>query len=302
MKKQDFVPVMKKYRNYIILGVASLVLILAALFQYLSFYSFSAEENADAAFENRQRVLFDVESGKLLGKDGKEIGMLNIGKKEEEELPPNAPEISIIISELGVNLGVTKRAIELPKNFGLAFSPYSSESLRLSTIAKDKGHQVFVNVPFAKPGAENTERFSLSSKNNIFKNKQNFRAALSKVQDANGIVLEDAKEFVETGQLKELLAEISVKKLFIVHEEDIEQKISKHAETIELRYQPTTLELEFGSDLEESLKKLEEIATEKGYALGVVKPYASSILLLEEWEKTLKGKGIRFAPVAIEGF
>ena len=324
-----------QYKTHIIWGVLTVILLMALIFQ-LSYYLILKEEapkeiavKADEPHDKEHKDeenhedshQEDIHHDEIKGahKDGhKDEQHENIGEytnghkdtpkeeaKEETQdgpaLPADAPQISIIITELGVNRQATEKAISLPKQVGLSFSPYSTESLSASLMAGDDGHQVFVEIPFANEQIPNSreQKFSLSAENKDFKNRKIFEAALSKVYEPNGVIMASST-FGNLPGAAEISEDLAEKKLVTIINTGLKPEFKKISQKFQLKFRPSSMVIGGSSvdaaSIQEELKKLEEIATEQGKILVFVKPYISVLDEIEKWQEELAEKGFRLTP------
>lgn len=277
----------------IVLAVLSAVFIGMIATQYSS-----KNANLIKAEENKQLVVFDLESGEKTSI----AQIIDPTKKPVEKKPdPTAtaiPElkpgkVSFIISQLGDNPSVVEKAISLPNTFILSFSPYAEQSLELSRNAGADGHTILLDLPVEMENpADAKGNLTLMIENSQFKNLRNFNAALSKVYEPTGILTPENDTFTRSNNFVPLLQEISGRKLFLAYggnSEDVDGKAKEN----DVNLVKVALFIDGSTNLEKQLAELEDIAHRAGYAAVVLKNATSeSLLTIEKWSQGLAEKKI----------
>ncbi len=290
-------------RPFILYALAAIML-LGLLAAMVSGKYSAHKKNMLLAEENNQLVVFELESGNEIG-----VEELFSGKPKTEEhnktaTTPTPPikqaDIMFIIDNLGANKANSERAIELPKEFILAFSPYADLSLELSKSAYDKGHMTLADLPVQlKEAGEIPGNLALNIENNDFKNSRNLDAVLSKIYQPAGVLTPPGDIFTHSNNFNAILHQISQHKIFLAYAgegEDIDTRA--HDNDVELLKVDLVL-TDDAATLEKQLANAETIIAKTGLAVVMIKsPSLESIEEIRKWAEGLKTKNIRLVSSA----
>jgi polysaccharide deacetylase 2 family uncharacterized protein YibQ len=215
------------------------------------------------------------------------------------------PTVSIVVGGLGVGAAKTTDAImKLPAAVTLAFTPYGSDPTKLAERARLQRHEILLQVPMEPfdypdndPGPQ-TLLTTLSTEQNIdrlywhlsrfqgFAGIANFMGARFVVTDAvmQPIIREAAKRGL--GYLDDGSAPRSVAASLAAGQA---MPFAKADFTIDAV--PTAVEID------RALAKLENLAKERGTAVGIASALPISIERIGVWIKTLESRGIMLVPL-----
>jgi len=214
--------------------------------------------------------------------------------------------ISIIIADLGMSQTITEKAInELPKEFILAFSPYSSNLEETMKKSLQKEHENLILMPMEStkyPDKDSGPKL-LSSRLSLTENTSNMNWVLEKGKQSIGVMNFLGSAFLgdkkHVGILFDTLKEKNI--LFV---ENLTTENSQAQETasekgikyfkIDKKIKGDIAKEKFMNQLDE----LEKIAKIKGYAIGIVEPYPLAIDLVRDWSLKLNRKGFTLASLS----
>ncbi|PIR32042.1 MAG: hypothetical protein COV36_05575 [Alphaproteobacteria bacterium CG11_big_fil_rev_8_21_14_0_20_44_7] len=324
------------YKSPLFYGLLVTALIAIFIYMLVETFSLSAEENAKIARIEGQLVLVDLKTLKAVeipqdpkaadskhGSDAKtkehEIAPQTTEQnhqaaiddqkqafKESVKLPPNAPEISIIIAELGINEKLTRQALDkLAPRIGMSFSPYANNSMRLSQIADEKGHMIFVDLPLDTGKTENRDedKLLITADSTDFKNITNMETAFSRILGADGVLIPSEEIVSKTEKFPPLMSIMSDASMAMFYGGPDRERISLMASNNAMHFGYISMSVD--NDLNEDaikakLLELEALAKEKGHAIGIAHTYPVTIEVLAEWQNGLADKGIRLVHPVIE--
>jgi hypothetical protein len=215
------------------------------------------------------------------------------------------PVVSIVIGGLGVGAAKTTDAImKLPPAVTLAFTPYGSDPAKLTERARAQGHEILLQIPMEPfdypdndPGPQ-TLLTSLNSEQNLdrlywhlsrfqgYAGIANFMGGRFVVADAvmQPIVREAAKRglgyFDDGSSPRSVAASIAGAQAMPFAKGDV---------TIDTV--PTAVEIDH------ALANLENLAKERGTAVGVASALPVSIERIGIWVKGLESHGIMLVPL-----
>jgi polysaccharide deacetylase 2 family uncharacterized protein YibQ len=215
------------------------------------------------------------------------------------------PVVSIVVGGLGVGAAKTADAImKLPAAVTLAFTPYGSDPTKLAERARLQRHEILLQVPMEPfdypdndPGPQ-TLLTTLSAEQNLdrlywhlsrfqgFAGIANFMGARFVVTDAvmQPIIREAAKRGL--GYLDDGSAPRSVAASLAAGQAMPFAKADFAIDAV-----PTAVEID------RALAKLENLAKERGTAVGIASALPISIERIGVWIKTLESRGIMLVPL-----
>jgi hypothetical protein len=218
---------------------------------------------------------------------------------------PNAPQIAIVMSGLGVSASGTTDAInKLPGPITFAFLPYGGDLERLTTKAQGSGHELLVEVPMEPfdypdndPGPQ-TLITSASPEQNI----DRLQWAMSRFQRYVGVTnLMGARFAASELSLLPILREIGKRGLIYVDDGSSPRSLaSQIAGGNNLAFAKASVVLDSvpsASEIDRALVRLEGIARNNGIAVGFVGALPVSIERVARWAKTAENRGFALVPI-----
>jgi polysaccharide deacetylase 2 family uncharacterized protein YibQ len=296
------------------------LLVLCALFvALLSFMVFmyyqGVDKARDSANQSVQRMVYDVASKKFLElipsleKDPKtkqesEIAhpksvedespdsLHNGGDENKDGVSPNLPKIAIVITGLGLSKSTTSQILKLPPEVSAAVSPYSHFSGELTAKFKDEGRVVLIDMPMEPDDFPISDAgpYALLNKDKLVQNLANIDWAINRIPSAVGIISPMNEQFTKSDNFEKVIENLHNNKLMAF---TIDRR-AKGAIQANIVIDSVINE----NDIAAKLQELEAIALDKGFAIGIARPYPISITAINGWSATLAGKGIMLAPIS----
>ncbi len=226
------------------------------------------------------------------------------------------PRIAIIIDDLGFSLKQTRQVAALPGPMTLSFLPYPAGVAEQAAFAKSQGHEIFLHLPM-EPGADGEahERLADPGPGALMTSMSNatLRAMLEKnlekIPDIAGVNNHMGSRFTkDRAKLKIVMAMLAERELIFVdsltnggsYGSQIAQKAGLPALTRDV-----FLDADFGkggtASVKAQLAGLERIALEKGEAIAIAHPYATTLEALGPWLVTAPARGFDIVPVSALG-
>lgn len=278
----------------LILSISLLAMIIGAYSQH--------DENVLLAEKNDQIAVFDlttgeeVEASAILHNNPKVVPVKpeETAAKPVEPAPPiKQADVMFIIGNLGLNKTDTDKAIALPAEFILSFTPYAELGLELSKSSYDKGHVTLADLPMQLSDGSETGNLALTVENGDFKNARNLDAILSKTYQASGVLTPPNDIFSHSENFKPILQEIARRKLFVAYAGEGES-IDTAAHDNEVELLKIDIVLEENEALGQQLANVESMVAKSGLIVVMIKsPSAESIDIISKWADTLATKHIR---------
>lgn len=216
------------------------------------------------------------------------------------------PRIAVVVSGLGLAALSTQKAIELPSEVTLSFSPYGRETTTsLSQTARVAGHEIMLDFPMqterypaVDPGPYGI-RSDLSAADNLAR----LATILSKARGYVGL-LGTVRDVVSTDTalivpLIEKLANHGL--LYVAGHTQAPAGMFRIQRNAGVPVLMTNIVLDdriTESHIKTQFARAEDHARTHGYALVVGRSYPITVDLLAEWLKTLDKKGFAVVPVS----
>lgn len=212
---------------------------------------------------------------------------------------PTRPVIALIVTGLGLNHATTGKALLLPEQVSLSFSPYAGQLQLQITRARAYGHEVWLDAPMEPEDYPATDTGPLT----LFRNmKPEERAArlhrlLASATTYVGLVASPGEVFSDYTPMHDVAKEIKARGLLLL----LRSRGYKNPETAShVHYINRSLDMQqagTGPTPAQLLVELEASAKEHGYAIGTVGDAPGLFALISEWSATLEKKGLQLAPV-----
>jgi polysaccharide deacetylase 2 family uncharacterized protein YibQ len=216
------------------------------------------------------------------------------------------PKIAVVIGGLGLGEAVTQAAIDrLPAGVTLAVTPYGSSLQGLVSTARAKGHEVLLELPLEPydypendPGQD-----TLLTGVQAEENPGRLRRVMAKVAGYSGLIGSQGGKFLASeGELQALLRATSGRGLYFIDNGEAEQSIAREVAGAESAPFARGDRLIDRNPTREAIEKefttLEELAKQRGSAIGVAGAYPVTIDRVTAWAASLEEKGIALVPVS----
>ena len=216
------------------------------------------------------------------------------------------PRIAIVIHGLGLAADATDAAIgDLPAAVTLAFSPFSRDLDHWLTLARDTGHEVLLMVPMepeAFPRDDPGPQALLVSLD-AEQNRRRLEWLLARAAGYVGVINGMGSRFTATRvAMSPVLRQIHERGLLFIDAATTPRSVAPPlAEEIGLPFAVSDRvidDIAAPDAIDLRLRELEEIARERGVAVGLGSPYPVTRERLAEWAAGLERKGLVLAPVS----
>ncbi len=213
------------------------------------------------------------------------------------------PMIALIVDDYGLSESASESVIQnLPSTVSLMLSPYSKGADSWQKKAREAGHELWINLPFEQSGnpADDPGPRALLSNASIMQNEENMNWNLGATTGFSGVSSYTDDVFdVASATLQPLMRDAFRRGLGYI---ELNTSASDFLQTTAFNENApyVKVDLHINDDNQDGspFKKLEFIAQEKGYAVGVLKPRSSTLLGVSKWIETLEKKGIELVPVS----
>ncbi len=219
---------------------------------------------------------------------------------------PDAPRVALIVSGLGVSAATTADAIgKLPEAVTLSFVPYGADVAALATRARTGGHEILLQVPMEPfgypdndPGPQ-TLLTSLTPQQNI----DRLYTIMGKIQGYVGMTNTMGARFTASEDaLSPILHEAAKRGLIYVDDGSSPRSAAARiAGAGNLSFVRTDVVLDAvpaAKDIDRALDRLEMMAREHNFAVGMASALPVSIDRLAAWAKTAESRGLLLVPIS----
>lgn len=226
--------------------------------------------------------------------------------KSTEVKPSNGKKakIAIVIDDVGMNVEQSKNAIKLPPEVTLAFLPYAETVRSMAQQASKTGHEIIIHAPMeAMDSNKNLGSMALRSDMDYAA----FSAELDKMtQSFEGYVGINNHMGSRLTQNPEamgyLMDQLKQRNLYFLDSRTIHTSIAADmADTYGIPHATRDVFLDHEETpkfVKGALKKVEQTARRKGYAIAIGHPKTVTMKELKKWVKTLEAKGFELVPLS----
>lgn len=218
----------------------------------------------------------------------------------------SSPRVAILIGGLGIGAQTTSEAIsKLPGAVSLAFAPYGADLERVVSSARAAGHEAFLQVPMEPldyPDNDPGPRTLLTTLPTD-RNMERLHWAMSRFQGYAGLVNYMGGKFTASeAALAPILREAHRRGLMTVDDgTSARSLLPQIAASLELPALRGDIHLDrtpTPAELDAQLQRLESIARERGFALGIGSALPVTIERVARWARTLESRGFILVPVS----
>ena len=216
------------------------------------------------------------------------------------------PRIAVVVTGLGLSAEPTETAIErLPGQIALSFSPYAPGLDTWFQRARDKGHEVMldlpmepVNFPVDDPGPR-ALLIRLPAEQNLVRLKW----ILERGRDYVGVTAHMGSRFLDsTEALYPILAELKARGiLFLDNGASADSVAARLAAELILPHAVTARALDDSAPNREAISarlvQIERLALTNGTAVALGRPYPATLERLAEWTASLDARGFVLVPI-----
>lgn len=215
------------------------------------------------------------------------------------------PYISLIVGGLGLSISATEKALDtLPQDVSLAFSPYAASTALLKK-AQEMKFDTLISVPMetgSYPKDDPGPR-ALSSRLSDQENDDNLGWILRQGSGVNGVInYMGSRLLTDKRHLAPVFDALRKKNVFFVETpETTNSQARSIAAQTGLPYMAVDVQIDAkatDADIRAQLAKLEKIAQERGYAIGIAsESYPLTFNIIKSWAAHLGESGIKLAPL-----
>ncbi len=218
-----------------------------------------------------------------------------------QQPPPaldGAPELAIVIDDLGPAVVLSERATRLPRPVTLAFLPYADGLPAMTAAAKAHGHEVFVHLPMEPMGSPNPGPNAITvdlSPNDL---DERLAWAFDRIPLATGVNNHmGSRATSDPATMLRVLQEVRRRGLSFVDSRTSPMSVGDGlaaqlgiphaARDVFIDNNPTP------GAIQQMLGAAERLARKRGYALAIGHPHPATLAVLERWLPEAERRGLR---------
>ncbi len=228
-----------------------------------------------------------------------------MGTDAERAKAATMPVVAIVIGGLGVGAAKTTDAImKLPPAVTLAFTPYGSDPGKLVERARAQRHEILLQVPMEPydypdndPGPQ-TLLTTLGAEQNI----DRLHWHLSRFQGYVGLANFMGTRFVASDTVMQpIIREAAKRGLAYLDDGSTPRSVAgplAERQTMPFAKADVTIDaVPTSVEIDKALARLEDLAKERGVAVGMASALPVSIDRIGVWTKVLENRGVMLVPL-----
>ena len=217
---------------------------------------------------------------------------------------PDTPRVAIIMDDVGYNLELGRRALDLPGEVTIAVIPLTPHGQRLAGKSAERDLEVIIHLPmtggFTEPLLDPGGIHDEMSPTEI---AAVIRDAFERIPQARGLNNHMGSRFTANPEAMHwVMHELAAQDAFFVDSLTTPESVGRqmaHHHGLAATARDVFLDNERGKlDINEQFNKLIGIARRRGYAVAIGHPYPETLDYLEEALPLLEESGIELVPVS----
>ncbi|WP_350335565.1 divergent polysaccharide deacetylase family protein [Coralliovum pocilloporae] len=260
------------------------------------------------AITPREQLLEKTAAGFLpkVASDGTSPAQAYARPVDAATLNANLPRVAIVVGGIGLSAGTSDQALEaLPVDVTLAFAPYGQRLDNLVRKARQKGHELVLQVPMEPYDFPNNDPgpHTLLTSLKPTENLDRLHWVLAQMTTYAGVVnYMGARYSSDDSAFGATLKELQKRGLYYVDDGSSPRSqalnLTQEIDMPSLRADLIVDGLPDGPSIEGRLLQLEAIARERGLAVGVASAYPISIDVINRWAREAEDRGIVLVPIS----
>ena len=213
------------------------------------------------------------------------------------------PRIALVIDDVGLASGLSRRAVRLPAFVTLSYLPYAQRLQEQANEAKEAGHEVMLHLPMQPMGKENPGPGALRVDQSEEDWQRLTMAALSSFEGFTGVNNHMGSRFTIDERGMNLVADaLQEEGLFFLdsrtHPRSIAEGIMRQKGVKTVSRDVFIDDTQTLAAIRGELTRLEQTARRKGQAIAIGHPHLVTLQALESWIPEAQARGILFVPVS----
>jgi polysaccharide deacetylase 2 family uncharacterized protein YibQ len=220
-------------------------------------------------------------------------------------LGPEVPRVAILVDGLGQADVITQVLLRMPPQISIALGPYGRGLQDWVAKAREKGHEVFLQIPLEPPDYPTNDPgpHTLLTDAGEAENEGRLNWLMSRYTGYVGVTNYFGTKFQSTESvMRPLLTEMKDRGLLYISDGSASNSTAPEiAQSINLRFASAAVQIDAQQspeEIEAALAKLVETAKAQGTAIGVAEAGPETMQQILRWASALHQKGIALVPVS----
>ncbi len=316
----------------LILGISGLLLIYTSIFKYIWMQSEKTITNYKSSFisetvpiqkkehetKNNQKSAPQKTYTELAIKglyENHDHGLLPIIRKSDsftsfrafqhnfsfKDIDTQKPVLSFIVMDYGLSKSASEKMLDiLPPQISLMISPYDKMPNEWIKMAKDKGHEVWLNTPIQNRKQNTIGTHTLYHHDPLPNKRKTLFKTLMRAQGYTGIASFTDKSLIQAGEeYTQIMDEVYKRGLGYIELNPNASRILQHkADLMGAPYMKANINIYKMTGDKNSFDALEIIAKKNGHAIAVIPNYPKAIKNLAAWVMKIGHADYTIAPVS----
>lgn len=225
-------------------------------------------------------------------------------KRKNQMRAGDKPKIAIVIDDMGMNIKQSRAAIRLPEEITLAFLPYAETVKKMAQDATEDGHEIIMHAPMEPMDSkQNLGPMGLRTSMDYAAFTMEFEKMAESFEGYVGVNNHMGSRLTQSPEsMGYLMDQLRQRKLFFLDSRTISSSVAADmADVYGVPYATRDVFLDHEETPEfvaDALKKLEQTAKRKGYAIAIGHPKEVTMSALKKWVKTVDDKGFELVPLS----
>ena len=215
------------------------------------------------------------------------------------------PRVAIVFVGLGVSAIATKTVLKkIPRPISLTFAPYSRGLKDWISASRAAGHEVLVDLPMEPFEYPKNDPGPYTLLTTLPEDQNNYRLhwVLSRLTGYVGVSTFMGSKFTtKPAKLRPVIKELKTRGLMLL---DVRENPLSSAASIAERLKTPSVARDYVIDdtltqkgIRARLMQTEKLATSRGYAVAIARPYPLSIIEIKRWTDQVEDRGLALAPI-----
>lgn len=222
----------------------------------------------------------------------------------QSNVPAGYAQVAIVVMGLGQSKASTEKALSLPPDISLTFTPYAKFSPQWVKSARNLGHETWLSVP-AQPSdfpASDPGPLSLLKDVPPEGNMERLHRLFAKFPGFVGVTLPIDEVFSKSRPHAEwFIKEVTGRGIAVLLPNNevggvvVKKALQDQSDSV-IQASAIIDKIPTASAIASQLNRLENNAKREGKVLAVIRPYPASLEAIDAWSKTLAKKRIALVP------
>lgn len=210
--------------------------------------------------------------------------------------------IAIVIDDMGLDMGGSRRAVALPAAVTLSYIPYATRLHEQTKEAREAGHELLLHMPMEPMGAADPGPGALLTGLSQDELRQRLDTALASFTGFDGMNNHMGSRFTANSEGMDLvMGELQQRHLFFLDSRTSAQSVG-YSIARQRGLAAIARDVFLDDDMSPKavraqLAQTERVARHKGYAVAIGHPHPATLQALEEWVPEAEKRGFVFVPI-----